>query len=237
MTSTQNQRPQVLYRQRLLQALAASKPRRVLEVGCGGGGFLRSAASLGVELQGIDPEASSVAALHDEGFSVRIGRAECLEYVDGHFDAVVFCFAAHHIEDWGQALNEAMRVSRQAVFILDPWHESGIPGQTVAAGFDRWCKAIDRASGMVHNDCLSAAQLLEPVRDRLHALDVGINYMLVLHDLGVDRMLEIADEQLRKAVRQEQWKPDLAALVAEARLHGFHDDGAVLLSIGKRIDQ
>lgn len=226
------QRPQFLYRQRLLQEIAVLKPRRVLEVGCGGGGFLRSAASLGAELHGVDPDDASVAALRREGFSAVQGRAERLEYRDSHFDVVVFCFTAHHIENWHESMLEAMRVG-QAVLILDPWYETGIPSQVVAAGFDRWCKAIDRATGMVHNDCMTAEQLLEPVSDQLHSLKLGINYLLALHELGLERMLELADEQLRKAEQQAPWRPSLDALVAEARLHGFTDDGAVLLSVNR----
>ena len=229
----QSERPQASYRAKLLHELAALKPRRVLEVGCGIGAFLRSAVGLGAELHGIDPDESLLAALRDEGFSVQRGRAERLEYPDHSFDAVVFSFTAHHIEDWRAAMREAMRVGR-AVVVLDPWYETSIPSQSVAARFDRWCKAIDRAAGMVHNDCMGAATLLEPVRDQLPVLDISINHLLILQELGIEHMLELADEQLRNAEQQAQWKSSLSTLVAEARLHGFSDDGAILLLVNRR---
>jgi SAM-dependent methyltransferase len=229
----QTHRPQALYRRKLLEELVALKPRRVLEVGCGGGGFLRSAAGLDAELHGIDPDESSLPALRSEGFSVELGRAERLDHPDKHFDAVVFCFTAHHIEDWHRAMLEAMRVGR-AVLILDPWYETGICSQAVAATFDRWCKAIDRATGMVHNDCMSAERLLAPVRDQLGVLEIDINYLLVLHELGLERMLELASAQLRKAEEETQWGPGLDAIIAEGQLHGFSDDGAILLSVSRR---
>ena len=229
----QTQRPQFIYRKRLLDELVALNAGRVLEVGCGGGGFLRSAARIGVELHGIDPDESSVTALRSEGFSVRVGRAERLEHPDQYFDAVVFCFTAHHIQDWQQAMLEAMRVAK-VVLILDPWYEVGIRSQAVAAGFDRWCKAIDRTTGMVHNDCMDARMLLEPVSSQFGTLKLSIDYLLVLHELGIERMLELAVEQLRKVQDKEPWKSSLDALIADGQLHGFSDDGAVLVSVSRR---
>ena len=128
---------------------------------------------------------------------------------------------------------EAMRVGK-TILILDPWYETDICSQAVAASFDRWCKAIDRTTGMVHNDCMGVAKLLEPVNDQIGALNLSIDYLLVLHELGLERMLELAAAQLRKAQVKEQWKSSLDALVAECQLHGFSDDGAVLLSVSHR---
>ena len=230
---TPRERPQASYRARLLHEVAALKPRRVLEVGCGAGAFLRSAVGLGAELHGIDPDESLLTALRDEGFSVQRGLAERLDYPDDSFDVVVFSFTAHHVADWRAAMREAMRVGR-AVVILDPWYETGIPSQALAAHFDRWCKALDRATGMVHNDCMPAAALLEPVLDQLPLLDVNVNYLLVLQELGVERMLQLADEQLQKLEQPAQWQSALNTMVAEARLRGFSDDGAVLLSVIRR---
>lgn len=221
------QEPQALYRRRLLH-----EPRRILEVGCGGGGFLRAAASLDAQLIGIDPDAGQIAALRGEGFSVESGRAEQLPYADRSFDAVVFCFSAHHVEDWDRALREALRVG-DAVLVLDPWYEVGIPSQAVAAKFDRWSKRIDRATGMVHQDCLDAEALLRPLAGRLDGLELGLEHLLVLRELGAGRMREYAEEQLRKAPQAGPWQDELKALLAEAEAQGFSGEGAILLSLSK----
>lgn len=144
---------------------------------------------------------------------------------------MVFCFTAHHIEDWSQALLEALRVSTTSVLLLDPWYEPGIPSQAVAGRFDRWCKAIDRAGGMIHNDCLSAADLLEPIATRLPAYDLKLEYLLTLHELGPARLDEIAHEQLHDARDRSSWLPELHTIVQLAQRDGFSDDGAILLSL------
>ncbi len=228
------QRPHDHYRDRLLGALAALKPERVLEVGCGGGAFLRGAAGLGMTVQGIDPDEACVAKLRAEGFSAQVGQAQDLDFADGSFDAVVFSFTAHHLADWQRSLAEALRVSRRSVLILDPWYDLGIASQRVASEFDRWCKAIDRATGMVHNDCMNAKVLLAPIEPRLSDFSVAFDCMLVLHELGARHLAETAEQQLRNVADPGRWRPELDAISQRARAHGFSDDGAVLLVLSKR---
>jgi SAM-dependent methyltransferase len=226
-------RPQAGYRDNLLRALEALRPARVLEVGCGGGSFLRQAAGLDLDLLGIDPDEESIRSLRAEGYAAQVGRAEQLPFSDDSFDATVFCFTAHHLEDWREALLEALRVSRAGVLVLDPWYEHGIQSQIVAEEFDRWSKAADRVAGMVHNDCLSAGALLGPVMDRLSEFDVGVHYMLSLRELGVEKLESIAREQLRRCPRPEQLLPQLQTIVGKATQFGFSDDGAVLVALRK----
>lgn len=227
-------RPQAHYRQRLLREIASLKPERVLEVGCGGGAFLRSAAALGVAVEGIDSDEPCVARLRDEGFSVRAGQAQSLDYADASVDVVVFSYTAHHIADWQRSLLEAVRVCRRAVLILDPWYDIGIASQAVALEFDRWCKAIDRSTGMVHNDCMDAKALLSPVRERLPGFTVQVDYMLVLQELGARYLAEAAEQQLRQASDPGRWQLALDVISRQAQAHGFSDDGAILVVVSKR---
>lgn len=226
-------RPQHIYRNRLLEEVESLHPERILEVGCGGGEFLRDAKAAGLEVFGIDPDMESVAALSDDGFRVAAGRAEDLRFPDGSFSAVVFSFTAHHIADWNRAIEEALRVSN-AICILDPWYETSIPSQAVAEQFDQWCKRIDRASGMIHNDCLSVRELLKPIEKTLAHFQLRITYLLELQELGVARMRELAASQLAKIGSRPGWERSLDELVARARSEGFSDDGAILLSIRRK---
>ena len=227
-------RPQVQYRERLLAELASIRPQRTLEVGCGGGGFLRAASRSGYCVEGIDPDPSSISGLLEEGLSVSVGHAEALPHPDGSFDAIVFSYTAHHLADWHQCLGEALRVSRHAVLVLDPWYELGIPSQAVAEEFDRWLKAIDRANGMVHNDCMNAAALLAPVASRLQSYAVHVEYMLELHELGATCLRQDAEAHLRQALQPALWQPTLELIARKAEMLGFSDDGAVLLSLRRQ---
>jgi len=208
-------------------------PENILDVGCGGGEFLRDAKAADLEVFGVDPDMESVAALSEEGFTVKIGKAEDLQFPDASFSAVVFSFTAHHIADWKKGLDEALRVSN-AVCILDPWYETTIPSQAVAEQFDQWSKRIDRASGMIHNDCLSVRELLEPIETTLAHFQIRITYLLELQELGVARMQELAAPQLAKTGSRSNWTLSLDELVTRAKSEGFSDDGAILISIRRK---
>ncbi|MGL4576742.1 MAG: class I SAM-dependent methyltransferase, partial [Burkholderiaceae bacterium] len=152
--------PQAQYRERLLSEVISFRPQSILEVGCGSGAFLRSAATLGVSLQGLDPDAALVRKIQSEGFTAQVGVAEDLPFKEASVDVVVFSYTAHHIYDWPKALAEALRVCRLGVVVLDPWYDDKFSSQLNTRAFDEWSKSIDRANGMVHNDCLDAQALL-----------------------------------------------------------------------------
>ncbi|XYI02254.1 class I SAM-dependent methyltransferase [Sorangium sp. So ce1128] len=228
-------RPQAWYRERLLASLAALGPRSTLEIGCGGGAFLRAASAQALAIEGIDPDPSAIDELRRGGLPARVGRAEALPYADRSFDAAVFSYTAHHLGDWGRSLAEAQRVARH-VLILDPWYDGRIASQAVAEAFDRWCKRIDRESGMVHHDCVDAGALLAPLAGRLRAYEVQIEYLLRLHELGPAHLRATGEEQLRAASEPERWRDALAGLVRRAEADGFSDDGAIVVVLRARQD-
>lgn len=222
-------RPQDAYRARLVGEIEALRPARLLEVGCGGGGFLRSVAHLDMALVGVDPDEASVQLLRDEGFDARLGRAENLDFPDAAFDVVVFCFTAHHIAYWAQALREALRVGGGSVVVLDPWYDPGVPSQCLAARFDRWCKVIDRAAGMVHQDPLDAESLLSPIAARLGSYGVRVEYLLSLREFSIAELEAFAHERLAAQCVNPAWRKELESILEAARRDGFSDDGAILL--------
>jgi SAM-dependent methyltransferase len=148
-------------------------------------------------------------------------------------DLVVFSYTAHHIANWPAALSEALRVSRRGVVVLDPWYDERIPSQATALAFDRWCKRIDRANGMVHNDCLDAQALLGADTLARPGLRVKYEYMLALSELGVPALEEAATAQLAAAQEPERWRLALAGILNAAQATGYSDDGAILLAITK----
>ena len=233
LTAHPQARPQQQYRERLLQEVLSYRPGSVLEVGSGSGAFLRSAAASGVPLHGIDPDATRVRELESEGFDVQTGVAQALPFDAGSFDVVVFSYTAHHIADWPAALSEALRVCRRGVVVLGPWYDERIPSQATALAFDRWCKQIDRANGMVHNDCLDAQALLGAQTPKHAGLSVRYEYMLALLELGVPALEEAAAAQLAEASEPERWRPALAGILSSAHANGYSDDGAILLAITK----
>ena len=83
--------------------------RRVLDIGCGGGGFVATLKAEGRELYGIDPDPRSIAAAVARGVTVYEGTAEDLpEAVRGQtFDLVIFSHALEHCPDPSLAIRNA----------------------------------------------------------------------------------------------------------------------------------
>jgi SAM-dependent methyltransferase len=223
------QTPEQHYRGELGSLLRDLAPASILEPGSGDGAFLRSVDLPGVALQGLEPHAPLVEAVRGQGFAVEAGRAEQMPFADASFDLVVFSYTAHHVEDWAQALHEALRVARRGVVVLDPWYDDSIPSQEVAHRFDGWAKAIHRAAGIVHHDVLPAGALTAPLGPS--DLQVRLAHLLLLRELGIEEFERQADASLRLAQDPGAAGAALDPIRADARRVGISEDGALLLSL------
>jgi SAM-dependent methyltransferase len=118
---------------RLRRLLGGEVRGRILNVGCGTGGFNLVAEESGARAVGVDadPEAIAICALKREkagGAFVR-AAAERLPFPDGTFD-VVYCFSAiEHVESVGDSVTEMVRVTRRGglIYVHTPnawsWYE------------------------------------------------------------------------------------------------------------------
>jgi hypothetical protein len=65
------------------------------------------------------------------------------------------------------------------------------------------------------------------------AYRVRYEYLLALRELGVSGLQQASSEQLARASRPEPWRTELDEILRSAQLHGFSDNGAILLVISK----
>ncbi len=115
---------------RLGRVLGGGLRGRLLNVGCGTGGFNVVAAEAGVRPVGVDADAEAIGicAMKRGGAFVR-AVAERLPFPDGRFD-VVYCFSAiEHVESVERTVAEMVRVTRTGglVYVHTPnawsWYE------------------------------------------------------------------------------------------------------------------
>lgn len=222
-----------IYRDEFRDRVVGGRPRALLEVGSGDGAFLKTVKGEVPRLCGLDPSADNLAALRAQGFEAVQGTAERLPFADGEFDVVAFSFTPHHLADWGTALNEALRVARHSIEILDVWYDETIADQRSALALDRWLKAIDRRGGMVHMDTLTPGALLAPVAGRR---DVTYDYLCrrVAEPANIDETMRLGSEYLARVGGDAALAREFDQIIAAAHRDGMTDEGAILMTIEKR---
>jgi SAM-dependent methyltransferase len=220
--------PHAIYRRQLLDQIEALAPTSLLDVGCGEGELLRSSAFPAcLRRAGVEIELSKATRLRESGLDVQQARAEALPFADGAFDVVVFEYVAHHIEDLAKGLQEAARVARHAVVVLDGWYDASLPSQRVAKAYDEWSKSIDRRTGMIHNRCPTAAELLAPF-EAAGAFSVDVTHRLVLRPLDPEVVEQSALAQLAPVAEDAALQAELNDILRDVRQTGISDDGAIL---------
>jgi ubiquinone/menaquinone biosynthesis C-methylase UbiE len=221
-----------IYRANFEAQLLALHPASVLDVGCGTGDLMHRLAALGIRAAGIDPNAERVAALRDAGFDVQIGSGEALPFAEQSFDVVVAQYVPHHCADWPAALAQMLRVAQRAVLVLEQWYDPSLLSQRVAAAYDAWCKAIDRAAGMVHHEPPTAAQLCAGATGAA-GVRVSLAWWLRPYHEPLAEYENYAEGQIAKAADRAAARAGWERIRADAQVHGLSGEGAVCLTLMK----
>ena len=103
-----------------ISRLAIGTEKRVLEVGCGSGVFLRAAADRGAHVAGLDASAALIelARTRVPEADLRVGDLQVLSYPDDSFDVVAGFNSFFFADDMIAALREAGRVARPGGSVL-----------------------------------------------------------------------------------------------------------------------
>jgi SAM-dependent methyltransferase len=94
----------------LLRAVAEVRPSRVLDAGCGTGGWTTLVAA--PEVVGVDSSEAAVEAARARGADARLADIEELPFEDGSFDVVICNATLYHLRDLDAGLRELARVLR-----------------------------------------------------------------------------------------------------------------------------
>ncbi|HEY1384853.1 MAG TPA: class I SAM-dependent methyltransferase [Dongiaceae bacterium] len=228
------------YQQAFRNEIAALQPQSLCDIGCGAGGLIAHARTLGISGVGIEPDPARAAEAKATGADVREGAAESLPFSDASFDLVTFENSLHHVTDIPRALREAARVARRAIVIIDPWFDLSIATQATGDRFERWLKRVDRMSGMVHWDPIAAGEIVAALDGHANGA-VAVRHLLHLTPLTPQTFAYLSDRAaphmdkpaFAAAYRQAAMDGELAAIRAEVARTGITEAGALLISIGK----
>ena len=222
---------------------------RVLDVATGSGGFIHFLLE-GLkdyrEIIGIDANERAAApfaeALKDTpGIRFEPMDALHMSFPDASFDTVCIANSLHHFNDPQAVLCEMLRVLRPGGnFILAEMYCDGqAETQMTHVRLHHWWAAVDRTSGIVHNETYQRDQLVTMVTG------LGIDN-LALHDLSdieddplSAETLASLEPVLNRYIQRAEGFPDLQAHGEELRRSvqtiGFHG-AASLLAIGTKTE-
>lgn len=101
--------------------------KRLLDAGCGNGGFLVIAKEMGWDVLGVDPDPVGIEMCHSKGVSAVHGTlANLLPEYEGAFDAVTMSHSIEHLDDMQQELIRVFRLLQPegALWLATPNPES-----------------------------------------------------------------------------------------------------------------
>jgi SAM-dependent methyltransferase len=106
----------------LIRNFLSLEEKRVLDVGCGIGTYVRRLARFGGQIHGVDIDPAKVCKAKDASNSVSVASGEALPYPQDYFDIVLLHEVIEHVEDDRRAVGEALRCTRPGghVVILAP---------------------------------------------------------------------------------------------------------------------
>jgi ubiquinone/menaquinone biosynthesis C-methylase UbiE len=100
-----------------------TKPRKVLDVGCGKGAMLKHFISWEIETYGVDISEELIwrAGKDNPKANVYVGSATQLPFDNDTFDMVVASELLEHVHTWKMAISEMIRVTKKngVVIIID----------------------------------------------------------------------------------------------------------------------
>jgi 2-polyprenyl-3-methyl-5-hydroxy-6-metoxy-1,4-benzoquinol methylase len=89
--------------------LKARDHGRLLDIGCGNGGFMQSMSRLGWSVQGIEVDRVAAQRAIERGMTVHLGNVQDIDLPKMHFDAITLTHVTEHLFDPVRAFSAVQR--------------------------------------------------------------------------------------------------------------------------------
>jgi ubiquinone/menaquinone biosynthesis C-methylase UbiE len=97
----------------LVEAVVATAPKRILEVGCGWGELAEWVGrETGADVVAVDLSPRMVELACERGVDARVGDVQALPFADGEFDVAIAAWMLYHVPDLERGIAELARVLR-----------------------------------------------------------------------------------------------------------------------------
>ena len=117
----------------LIECYARLEGKRILDIGCGLGTYIKKLRAFSWDVYGVDVDPQKVKQAKQELDNIYLSPAEDLPFANGYFDVVLLHEVLEHVDDDRQAVREAYRVTnvggRMVIFVpnrLYPFETHGV---------------------------------------------------------------------------------------------------------------
>lgn len=156
--------------------VAPEEGERLLDIGCGTGNHLRFFRRKGCNVTGLEPSPSMLDIARKklgQRADFHMGKAEDLPFSDNEFDIVTMITTLEFIDNPQKAIDEAIRVCRDRVFI-------GVLNKYAIIGMQRRVKGIFRQSIFNNARFFGIGELAGMVRTSLYGVNLRWGSVLFL---------------------------------------------------------
>lgn len=186
---------------RMFRRLSLAPGARVLDVGCGGGGYLLYLRDRGYAVAGVEPNRELAARLGREyGLDIRPGELLEARWPDASFDAVMFWWVLEHSHDPMANLREAYRILK--------------PGGVIIVALQNFASLSRLLFGADwhHIDIPTHLYQFEPHTLRKALETAGFDAVRIRHDLIAKDAAPSVGYRLALKSSLDWWLPNLLAL-------------------------
>ena len=202
---------------RILERVASIRPDRLLDVGCGCGGFTVRLSPHCREITAIDSSQALIDRCKEENARANITYV-CMDgrdirHTNSSFDLVAERMALHHIREWEEALSEMIRVSSKHLLIEEPIDDARSEEKRNARSARELFLALENQVGHSHYEYLPEDTLTQ----YFHRREISIESEIIKSDklVDFDQFFSSFGDFAEKSSRKEYWLDRLESFKRE----------------------